>query len=320
MLLLRRTLHLYSKARLVSARTYAAIVIFSFLLVSCKEETVEYSANNCKRNPSFIQAFGFNPARTYFSTSDPRKMGLWLMESAKPGDPNAPITREYQHPSWKQGGWLAPVLLDNQGNLFTAPAPFINVLNNPAANQNTIYRVDARTGVMEEFLRLPIPDSTIQNPFGIISMAFLCESNTLYVSTVAGSDRQHERGAVYAINVAEKKVIDKITGRDVMGLGITYRTGQRRLFFGTGRNSDIWSVKLNAKGKFSGSPSLAFTIQELGPRGDDKVRRINATPQGDLVIAGMEFNFNLIAPREKQETAYTFTYQEEDKKWVYLPK
>jgi hypothetical protein len=319
LLLLRRTLQLNCKARLLTNRHLFYALASALLLVSCKEETVDFSPNNCKRNPAFIQSFGFKPANSFFSTSDPKKMGLWLMESSMPGNPNASLTKEYQHPSWKRGGWLAPVLLDNNGNLFTAPAPFINVLNNPASNQNTIYRVDGRTGMMEEFLRLPIPDSTIQNPFGIISMAFLCETSTLYVSTVAGSDRQHERGGIYAIDVESKTIIDKITGRDVMGMGITYKTGQRKLFFGTGRSSDIWAVTLTEKGRFSGAPSKAFSLQDLGPRGDDKVRRINASPQGDLIIAGMEFNFNLIAPREKQETSYTFTYSEDDKKWAFQP-
>jgi hypothetical protein len=244
-------------------------------------------------------------------------MGLVLLQSEQPGNPNAMITKTFQHPSWKKGGWLAPVLLDDAGNLFTSPAPFINILNNPISNNNTIYKVDSKTGEMEEFLRLPFADSiNTDNPFGIIGMIYLCESGTLYVSTVAGSKRHEENGHIYAIDIKRKKIIDQLDHTDAMGMGITYMTGKRKLFFGTGRNSFIMSVILTSKGKFSGSPQNEFTLENLGPRGDDKVRRINTDKFGNLVIHGMEFNFNLIAPREKQETIYHFYFDEESKKWI----
>ncbi len=169
---------------------------------------------------------------------------------------------------------------------------------------------------MDVFMKLPLTDTiTVQNPFGIIGMILLCETNTLYVSTLAGSKR-NERGAIYAIDSETGKIIDKITATDAMGLGITYATGKRQLFFGTGRNSEIKSVTLTNNGKFSGGPRFALSIEGLGPRGDDKVRKIRTDQFGNLLIHGMEFNFNLIAPREKQETIYQFSYNEEERKWI----
>lgn len=243
-------------------------------------------------------------------------MGLQLLESSQPGNPNAPIIKKYQHPSWQMGGWLAPVVIDEEGNIFSAPAPFINTLYNPAKNSNTIYKVDAKTGIMDEWVKLPLPDSTIQNPFGIIGMIYLCEAKVLYASTVAGSDRKNERGCIYAINAKTKKIIDKITATDAMGMGISYIEGKRKLYFGTGRSSDIFSVTLSGSGNFSGTPAICFSLAGLGPRGDDKVRRIFTDNAGNLTVAGFEFNFNLIAPREKQETQYKFIYNEEEKKWL----
>ncbi len=286
-------------------------------LTSCNEEVVDFDANNCKKNPPFVKTMGFNASNSFFSTSDVKTMGLLLLQSDQPGNPNARITKTYQHPSWKKGGWLAPILVDDAGNIFTSPAPFINILNNPIVNNNTIYRVDGKTGVMEEFMRLPFADSiNTQNPYGIIGMVYLCETGTLYVSSVAGSRLHEENGHIYAIDLKSKKIIDQITHIDAMGMGITYTTGKRQLFFGNGRNSDIKSVVLDAEGKFSGSPEFAFTLANLGQRGDDKVRRIRSDQTGNLMVHGIEFNFNLIAPREKQETVYKFVYDEETKKWT----
>ena len=298
-------------------KKYLFVFLSGCFFLSCKEKEIDFSPNNCKKNPSFIQAMGFNPASSALSTSDVKIMGLVLLQSEQPGNPNSLIVKSAQHPSWREAGWLAPILLDEQGNIYTAPAPFINILDNPVANNNTIYKVDNTTGEMQEYLRLPFADSiNTDNPFGIIGMVYLCESGTLYVSTVAGSKRYEENGHIYAINVKAKKIIDQINHTDAMGMGITYITGQRKLFFGTGRSSDIYSVTLSNKGKFSGSPQKEFTLENLGPRGDDKVRRIRTDQYGNLIVHGMEFNFNLIAPREKQETIYNTYYDTESKKWL----
>lgn len=305
--------HLGSKYFLMMAG-----ILLSAIFFSCKEEIVDFDANNCKRNPPFVKTMGFDGRTSFFSTSDVKTMGLLLLQSEQPGNPNARITKSFQHPSWKKAGWLAPILIDEAGNIYTAPAPFINILNNPIANNNTIYRVDAQTGEMQEFLRLPFADSiNEQNPYGIIAMVYLCETGTLYVSSVAGSRLHEEKGHIYAIDAKNKKIIDQINGFDAMGMGISYTTGKRQLYFGTGRNSTIYSISLNANGKFSGKPQSAFNLVGLGPRGDDKVRRIRTDNNGNLLVHGLEFNFNLIAPREKQETIYYFNYDEEDKKWVY---
>jgi hypothetical protein len=296
-------------------------ILFAFiacsLIVACKQpEKVAYSDNNCKLIPPFVGRLGFNTKKSYFSTSEKRTMGLVLLEAIDPQNILAGATKKYQDSSWKKAGWLAPIQLDNRGNVFTAPAPFINVLNNPAGDQNTIYKIDGQTGVMAPFLQLPLPDSaTNQNPYGIIGMVYLCETGSLYVSTVAGSNRNYEKGGIYQVDIAGGKTADKLTGMDVLGMGIAYTTGERKLFFGKARTSDVFSIALDNKGSFLGKPQFEFSLSGLGPRGDDKVRRIKTGKDGSLEVYGMEFNFNLIAPTEKQETVYLFTYNEMEKKW-----
>jgi len=298
------------------------IVLFFIIcaaIPSCGEnDKVVYSDNNCKLVPPFVGRLGFNTKNALFSTSEKKTMGLVLIESADPLNPQAAIIKKYQDSSWKKAGWLAPIQLDEHGNIFTAPAPFINVLNNPANDQNTIYKVNGQNGHMDAFVKLPAPDSsTDQNPYGILGMIYLCETGSLYVSTVAGSNRRVEKGMVYQVNAANGEISAKLTGMDIIGMGISYINGERRLFLGRARSSGVYSVALNKKGNFSGKPELAFSLDGLGTRGDDKVRRIKTNKDGSLEVHGMEFNFNLIAPTEKQETVYRFVYDEKQKKWVH---
>ncbi len=288
------------------------------ILFACKQGgTVAYSDNNCKLVPPFVGRLGFNTRNSFFSTSEKKTMGLVLLESTDPLNPQANITRKYQDSSWKKAGWLAPIQLDEHGNIFTGPAPFINVWNNPAADQNSIYRVNGQTGVMALFTQLPLPgSSTDQNPYGIIGMVYLCETGSLYVSSIAGSTRQLEKGCIYQVNAVTGKIEDRLTGMDVLGMGIAYTSGERRLFFGRARTADVYSVQLDKKGSFSGHPQFEFSLSGLGARGDDKVRRIRTAKDGSLEVHGMEFNVNLIAPTEKQETVYQFVYKEAEKKWT----
>ena len=290
------------------------LLMLVVVVASCAGKK-DLATNNCRHNPNFIRSLsGFNPSRSFFSTSEIKTMGLVLGENA--GTADRPQLRYYQHPSWRTGGWLAPIQIDREGNIFTAPAPFISVLDNPVKNQNTLFKVDTHTGVMEEFMRLPFPDSlTTNNPYGIIGLAYLCDVGVLYVSTILGSDRFAVRGGIYAIDIKSRQVIDKHLGIDAMGMGISSVTGTRKLYFGNGRNSSIYSVPLTSNGKFDGSEIVEFSLDGLGARGDDKVRRIRTDDSGNLTVYGIEFNYNLIAPREKQETVYNFNYNSENKSW-----
>ncbi|HOZ69372.1 MAG TPA: hypothetical protein PLB49_05360 [Chitinophagaceae bacterium] len=293
-----------------------SLLLLVFFFSSCKEEETEFSVNSCSVNPPFVESLGYEPQFAYFSTSDIRTMGLVLNQSKQKGNPASPVEKSYQHPSWRKAGWLAPIQLDNKGNLFTAPAPFINVLNNPIAGQNTIWKVNGSTGVMDPFIALPMPDTSLQHPFGIIGLAFLCETNTLYASTLAGSDRLYERGGIYAIDAVTGKITDQLMATDAMGMGISYITGKRCLYYGTGRSSDVFSVELDSKGRFSGKPEKVFSIAGMGPSGDDKVRRIRTDNMGNLFVYGMSFNYNLIPQREKKETVYSFLYDAGSESWI----
>lgn len=297
----------------ISFFAYVVCVLFS-----CKQPASVYTDNNCKLVPPFVSRLGFNVKNAYFSTSEKRTMGLVLLEASDPQKMTAGAAKAYQDSSWKKAGWLAPIQLDNRGNVFTAPAPFINVINNPVTDQNTIYKVDGQTGIMAAFTQLPRPNNDSlgdQNPYGIIGMAYLCDNASLYVSSIAGSNRSNEKGCIYQVDAANGEIKDKLTGMDILGMGISNATGENRLFFGKARTPEVYSVALANNGGFSGQPKWEFSLTGLGPRGDDKVRRIRTGKDGSLEVFGMEFNFNLIAPTEKQESVYRFVYDGAGKKW-----
>ena len=95
--------------------------------------------------------------------------------------------RTYQHPSWTQGGYLGPTVTDNGGNTYLFPIPWVNLLENPTAKQNIVYKIDAGTGVMAAFVQLPAGgELNERNPFGLLSLSFDCDTHSLYATSVAG--------------------------------------------------------------------------------------------------------------------------------------
>lgn len=266
----------------------------------------------CRAMPAFVQAQGFG-GQAALSTSEQRYTGLVLIEGAGTENP-----RVYQHPSWSSAGHLAPIQLDRRGNVFVVPAPQINVLENPAAEQNAVYRVDGASGEMARYVELPAaaPPSD-QNPFGALGLAYDCDTDSLYASSVAGSTRRDEVGRIFRVDAQSPKVLTQRDGVDAMGVGVFNGRDGKRLYYGLARAPEIWSIALDAAGDFTGEPRLELSLEGLGPRGDDKARRIRFDGT-ELTVHAIEFNFNLVAPTEKQETLYRFGYDAADDRWVPL--
>ncbi len=288
------------------------LLIFGGLIFYFKQKSLPKTnrqigaVNACQQVPTFVRSLGFGN-KAVFSTSDQKIQGLVLIEGE----------RKYQHPSWKLAGSLAPITRDSKGNTFVSPAPWIDVLENKPEEQNKIYQVNPQTQEMKEFIDLPkAVEPTSQNPFGVLGLTFDCDTNSLYASSVAGSKRDEINGRIFQID-ANGKVLSQLDKNDAFGLAVFNSAKGKRLYFGQARNSEIWSIPLNDDGSFFGEAKREILLEDLGWRGDDKPRRINFT-NNEMIVFGVEFNFNLIAPTEKQETIYRFSYDAVADKWNYI--
>jgi hypothetical protein len=251
----------------------------ALLLAACgekmdEEEVLSIGTTPCQRLPQYLSSTGLNPKRCAFSTSEKKTMGLVLIQFPEtPTDTAGKKT--WQHPSWNKFGWMGPIATDAQGNAYTAPVPVINLLDNPVEKQNTVYKTDNQTGEMKPLCSLPNANSNrLENVFGLLGLYYDCHGTKLYASSVSGSTRSSENGVIYMIDPQNGEVLDKLTGHDAMGVCVAGVTGTKRLYFGSSRTSDIYSVALTKSGKFSGSVQKECTLEMLGPRGDDKARRI----------------------------------------------
>lgn len=274
-------------------------------------------AARCAANPAFVKTFGFDEKLSALSTSEREVRGLALVEIGPNGDVSRK-GRTFQHPSWDDGGFLGPITRDGLGNVYAAPIPVISTFYNPTLGQNDLYRVDGVSGVLTRSLSLPParqPDDT--NPYGILGLTLDCDTNSLYVSSVLGSTRKQEHGRVYRVDLASGKVMAQIDGVDAIGLGVFNGARGKRLYFGSARRSEIRAIALDDAGNFVGQARVVVDLDGLGPRGDDKARRISFLANNAMLVFGIEFAYNLIAPTEKQETQYRFAYDAATDGWAY---
>lgn len=294
------------------------------LITSCKEKMSEeeiYSIGikSCRKPAAFIKQLGFDISRSAFSTTHNKYKGVVLVQvPANPTDTNG--FKLYQDSSWKQFGHMGSLTTDDNGNTYTANIPVVNNLDVAIMEMNKIYKINAATGKMELFCTLPKADSTEGIvPYGIMGLYYDCHAKKLYVSTVSGSTRDVEKGKIYVIDVATAKIIDELKGVDAIGVFVGGNTGEKRLYFGAARSSKLFSTELNKDGTFANPKKINtdLTLDNLGPRGYDKIRRIRYDKYGNLLMYGIEFNFSLAAQSEKPETGYQFNYDDVDKKWVF---
>jgi hypothetical protein len=271
---------------------------------------------SCRQQSKFSAQLGFG-RNTVLSTAERTVKGLIIVEPSR--DQNTP-PRTYQHPSWTMGGYLGPSAIDRDGNIYVAPAPRVNLIDNPPERANIIYKVDTNTGVMSEFINLPFAQSpSLNNPYGILGMAYDCDTNSLYASSVAGSTREAEVGRLFHIDLNTGKIVDQRDDNDLMGVGVFNGSQGKRLYFGRTRTQDVQSIELDAQGRFQGEFRDEFSLADLGPDGNDKARKISFDRVNDMVINGTKFNYNLAPPvAQILPAAYRFRYDSAGDRWTFV--
>jgi hypothetical protein len=268
----------------------------------------------CRQQPKFTVDIGFSRS-ALLSTADRTVKGLILYEPQQGGAP-----KSYQHPTWSSAGYLGANAIDKDGNIYVAPSPRVNLIDNPPAAQNTIHKVDTNTGELTPFINLPaVRAPSLTNPYGVLGLAYDCDTHSLYATSVAGSSREEEAGRIYRIDLNTGKVASQLDDLDAIGLAVFNSPRGKRLYFGSARTQDVMSVPLDGQGNFVGAPRVEFSLEGIGPEGNDKVRKITIERSSDMVLNGTKFNYNLAPPPAQQRpTEYRYRYDPATDGWMLV--
>jgi len=267
----------------------------------------------CIHRPAFISKLNLGD-KIYIGTNLKGYKGLTFSAQQANGDMVV-----YQHPSWASAGNLAAYVLDGNGNIYVAPAPFVSLDENSPEEQNNIYKVDTNTGVMSLFMKLPWanpPDTT--NPYGVMGLTYDCNTHSLYASSVAGSTYDEELGRIFQIDLNAVTVVSQLDGVDAFGLGVYRGVSGKRLYFGSARNSSIRSVALDEQGGMDETQRLEFYLLQSPGGQDERAKRIQFPEKDEMLVKGIEFNYTLRAASDFKEHDYTYRYDPATDAWEFV--
>lgn len=264
--------------------------------------------NLCQATPQFVAALNFE--QPVVDTTQELGTGLLVTDLAD-------NSRIYQHETWDDAGKVGAFAIDWLGNIFVAPAPVISQELNPVEEQNKVFRADTQTAEMSLFLDLPWPlPPSGSNPYGVLGLAYDCETSSLYVASVAGSTPQDEVGVIYQVSTDTGEILSLLENTDALGISV-FNSGQgKRLYYGAGRMPEVYSVALDDRGRVIGDPRLEVSLAEQPGGSDVKAQRLQFTPENTLIVKAIEFNYSLQPTSRIQKTVFTFAYQPQDDAWV----
>lgn len=275
------------------------------------------AAYTCAEQPKFIPKVGMKQP-VAIDTQQSLFPGLVVTELREP-------KRTFRHPSWNQTGYLASTVRDGAGNIYAIPTPSIGLEHNPLERRNYLYRVESETGLMRVFTKLPAQEVASQsNPFGTLGVTLDCDTQILYVSSVADSTPSEIRGAIYRVDINSGEIISVWRGVDAIGLGIFDYGSGKRLYYGDARSSSVFSVALTHNGDFIRPvvPRHEFSLLNLKNGNSTQVRKIRFVKHrkyGFMMVASeTEFSYRLTARGVKPYRHYQFVRDSENLNWTFV--
>jgi hypothetical protein len=264
--------------------------------------------DGCRRSPSFVASLAL-AGQPALATSLTNVKGLAILY----GSPDH--QQVYQHETWDDAGFLGPFITDRNGNIYTAPVPLVSLQDNPPELQNRVYRVDSDTQAMSLLVELPpAPVASGGNPFGAVGLAYDCDTESLYVTSVAGSTAKAEVGRIFQVDLRTATVAAQVDGVDAIGVGVFNGTSGKRLYYGSARRAEVDSVALDDSGAFAGEARREVALGAVVRGGRDTVRRIRFGTT-DMTFQLMDFSYSLQVAGERQEDEVTLTYDVATDAW-----
>lgn len=257
---------------------------------------------NCETAPKFITKLGLQGSAT-FDVSEAHRLVLLVPV------PDSDALSKYQNQSWNEAGLVGAFALDREGNLYVAPSPRLGAGIKAAKPQNVIYKVDSDTGNLRSYVTLPdAKPPSPENPFGIVGLAYDCGTNSLYVSSLAGSTAAQEAGHIYRVDLNLGAVAGRMDNVDALGLTVGRGANGSVLYFGSARTPQLRAVNLDAAGDFDGAPRDAGALT-----GTQRALRLSLASPKEMMV--QEGEFDLANPDTPQGTPTRFQYDLTADQW-----
>jgi len=216
------------------------------------------------------------------------------------------------HPrQWEQYGHFSTYALDDHGNIYLVPTPFISIHPTTFNLQKKLYRLDTHTGKVSIFMDFDdiLPDEN--NPYGLNAVAYDCDDHTLWVAAIDGSDYATSRGVIYHINPKTKKTMQRVEGFDALTLKVAHTSKGKYLLAGSARDNGLYAYAIT-QGNMEAIPHKFLEI----PDPNEHIRKIRIDGKDRLLLETIPFSYSLIARAAKTDrTRYRAVWSKDLNGW-----
>ncbi|MFV9506822.1 MAG: hypothetical protein AB4911_19910 [Oscillochloridaceae bacterium umkhey_bin13] len=216
--------------------------------------------------------------------------------------------QRYQHPSWREAGFLGPLAYDQHGHIYVAPVPRVSLADNPLAGATTIWRVESQSGEMRPWTQLP-GAANERNPYGVLGLSYTCELDLIFAGTVIGSTPQQEHGGVVALRPDGTMQALVLADTDVMGVLVVQTGTGYELYAGLARSPHIIAVPIGSDGAATGPARSLLDLTTAGAHPNERARKLRLVGN-ELRVDLVPFNFSLQTGADGQTPSRQAT-------WVY---
>jgi len=218
------------------------------------------------------------------------------------------------HPEqWKQYEHFSTYTLDEIGNIYLVPTPFISIHPTTFNLQKNIYKVESKTGKLSIFMHFDDVVPSANNPYGINAIAYDCDDKTLWVAAIDESNYASQKGVIYHIKPQTKEILQKVEGFDVLSMSIVRSQKGKYLLVGSARNNGLYAYGIN-EGKLSQIPKKLLEL----PSANEHIRKIKIKEKNVLELQSIPFSYTLIAQTAKKDrTFYKVLWDDTSQRWVF---
>ena len=237
---------------------------------------------SCVRLPKFLKKLKI-PQPIAIDLSQKQYKGLAFLHGKS-------LSKALHLKIWEKFDYFSTYALDPKGNMFLTPMPFISVKEKTFDFQQNIYKLDTNSGKLSVWMALEDVHAGSNNPFGIISLVYDCDDDSLWVSAIDETSYKVNRGVIYHIDIKSRKIIQTTKNIDALTLQLVRSDKGKYLLVGNARKNELNALKI--KNQKLSSELLTLAIL---PNSHEHIRKIKVRGQNLFELQTIPFSYTLIA-------------------------
>jgi len=250
--------------------------------------------SHCGKQPNFLTKLHIK-APVAIDLSQQRYKGLAFLHGKA-------LSKVLHLKTWEQFDYFSSYALTPTGNMFLTPMPYISVKEQTFEFQKNIYKLHSNSGKLEVWLHLDEVHPSSNNPYGIIALTYDCDDNSLWISSLDETDYTHNRGVIYHVDVASKKILQRVEGVDALSLKLIKSEKGKFLLAGMARENSLNAYAI-VEQEMKQTPLTLFNIGESTCR----IRKISVIGKNQLKLKTIPFSYSLIAQTQEGNIRKTYT-------------